>query len=311
MFLQVTEIDGWFEIKLSPFRVVSICYTLSMKKIILILLSLLFAFSLAGVDAQAACVTITHNLRFLSSDKTTGGDVSKLQTFLKNTGYLTAAPSGYFGGQTLTAVKKFQAKEGINATGYVGPVTIGKIANKSCGQSEAAPTPSITPTPVATGTLPVNLVPYITSLSTTSTPTDGVSPVVIFGTNFTSTSKVYLDGLSGIVIPPLALDPRGTSLAFSVPTSVVIPVSHQYKISVSNDGATTSNELTLAVTVRQVSSYSIVTGSFPDAKVGQSYYTAAQAVGFPERTRQSWTRQSDAAACTAVFVRTTPSSWSG
>jgi peptidoglycan hydrolase-like protein with peptidoglycan-binding domain len=53
-----------------------------------------------------------------------GTDVTELQKVLIAGGYLhIVAPTGWFGPMTLAAVKKYQAAKGIQATGFVGPLT--------------------------------------------------------------------------------------------------------------------------------------------------------------------------------------------
>ncbi len=52
-----------------------------------------------------------------------GQDVMELQTRLKEEGYFTATPTGYFGPLTQSAVMAYQSAHGISATGYVGPIT--------------------------------------------------------------------------------------------------------------------------------------------------------------------------------------------
>lgn len=77
-----------------------------------------------------SCRSIANNLQYGSSDSTTGGQVSALQSFLVSKGFLTmptGTPMGYFGGLTKTAVKNFQAAFGISSTGYVGPLTRAQI----------------------------------------------------------------------------------------------------------------------------------------------------------------------------------------
>jgi peptidoglycan hydrolase-like protein with peptidoglycan-binding domain len=44
-------------------------------------------------------------------------------------GFLKASPNGYFGNQTLKAIKEYQKSKGITATGNVGPLTR-KVLNK-------------------------------------------------------------------------------------------------------------------------------------------------------------------------------------
>jgi hypothetical protein len=57
-----------------------------------------------------------------------GDDVTQLQTMLIAEGYLNiAAPTGYFGALTKTAVIKHQKAHGINGTGFVGARTLAQL----------------------------------------------------------------------------------------------------------------------------------------------------------------------------------------
>jgi peptidoglycan hydrolase-like protein with peptidoglycan-binding domain len=54
---------------------------------------------------------------------TSGKDVMALQILLGKLGYLSAAPTGYFGAMTKAALQKFQTANNIAAVGYAGPAT--------------------------------------------------------------------------------------------------------------------------------------------------------------------------------------------
>jgi len=81
---------------------------------------------------ESTCVTLPISLKYTSRDSSTNGGVSILQTFLAGKGYLNSEATGYFGGMTLAAVKQFQGANGIEQTGYVGPLTRGKIQELTC-----------------------------------------------------------------------------------------------------------------------------------------------------------------------------------
>jgi spore germination protein len=87
----------------------------------------LLPFSASAQNAQCA---FSKDLRFGN----TGSDVTRLQTFLKNQGYFTAASSPRFGNATLASVRAFQKAHGIATTGTVGPLTRAKI-NALCTSS--------------------------------------------------------------------------------------------------------------------------------------------------------------------------------
>src|SRR3989344_5578978 len=81
----------------------------------------------------SSCVSLNNNLRYQSRDINTNGEVSTLQDFLQSKGYLNSEPTGYFGLLTIKASKAFQAANGINGDGYVGPITRAKISAMTCG----------------------------------------------------------------------------------------------------------------------------------------------------------------------------------
>lgn len=64
-------------------------------------------------------------------------EVMKLQQFLFDGGYLKAAPTGNYLSLTTQAVKSFQQSQGIETTGFFGPLTRA-AANKVYGSKMAA-----------------------------------------------------------------------------------------------------------------------------------------------------------------------------
>jgi len=95
-------------------------------------------FIVPGVtQAQTSCA-IAGDLSFGA----TGGEVTKLQTFLKAQGYFSAAMIPNFGNATLAAVRSFQRANGISQTGTVGPMTRAAIAT-ACASGGGATTASI------------------------------------------------------------------------------------------------------------------------------------------------------------------------
>jgi|GEM_PF-676337 len=106
----------------------------------------LLSFSVISVSTYAA------------SDKPTlkagmsGSSVKTLQSDLKKLGFFSAAPTGYYGGLTVSAVKKFQKKYGIPATGVVATLTYHKLDTllkpKTPAKTAAKSTPKPAPKPV-------------------------------------------------------------------------------------------------------------------------------------------------------------------
>ncbi len=104
-------------------------------------------------DSARKCVPITHTFRRGSSDATTGGDVTRLQTFLAKdkTLYPEGSITGFYGEATEKAVQLFQSRNGIVhggtalSTGYgsIGGQTrmfIGRVCEEG-----TVPTPITTP----------------------------------------------------------------------------------------------------------------------------------------------------------------------
>lgn len=79
------------------------------------------------------CANITANVQIGSRDYYYGQqNVRILQAYLYSTGYLRVAPTGYFGGMTLAAVKSFQRNNSIYPTGTANAQTRSKIRDLSC-----------------------------------------------------------------------------------------------------------------------------------------------------------------------------------
>lgn len=61
----------------------------------------------------------------------TGNEVKQIQTKLKQWGYYNGKVDGIFGSKTLSAVKKFQSKNGLEADGIVGAKTLAALGISS------------------------------------------------------------------------------------------------------------------------------------------------------------------------------------
>ncbi|MBQ7139112.1 MAG: peptidoglycan-binding protein [Clostridia bacterium] len=79
-----------------------------------------------------------------------GSEVKKLQQRLKDLGYLKGSVDGDFGAATETAVKNFQANNGLEVDGKAGPATLTKVYSSSA--RKAATTTARTNTPRPTNT---------------------------------------------------------------------------------------------------------------------------------------------------------------
>lgn len=85
-----------------------------MKKIIILLALLIPSVTLASIDT---------NLKYGQNSN----EVSELQDFLVDKGFLKTNPTGFFGLLTFKAVKEYQTSVDVPSTGYVGILTRGKI----------------------------------------------------------------------------------------------------------------------------------------------------------------------------------------
>ncbi len=102
-------------------------------------------------NSNGNCTLLSTNMSIGSTDRTTEGEVSRLQAFLgkDKSIYPEDAITGYFGSSTLAAVQRWQAAQGIvssgnsESTGYgnVGPLTredINKELEMECEMGDSS-----------------------------------------------------------------------------------------------------------------------------------------------------------------------------
>ena len=168
----------------------------------------------------SSCVQLTLGMTFGSRDSSSEGQVSDLQFFLNDKGYLRTEPTGYFGMTTLAAVKEFQGANGITQNGVVGPITRGKIADLTC--NDAQPVAGIINTGTVTSNTAVASVTNVTDTSTAGNLSVSFSfrGTTMQGTPITIPSNSTVTGLN-----PLA--PRTWTWA----TTGATGVSARYVIS--------------------------------------------------------------------------------
>lgn len=158
-----------------------------------------------GGKGMGTEVGFCHNFY---SDLTVGNngyDVTGLNQALAAAGVFdsNSAYSQNFTENTAASVVKFQAKYGINQTGYVGPITRAKL-NALYGCSIINPYPSAA-------------APIITSTDSTGMVTPGVT-VTVKGQNFDSGSYIKLD-YAQLITPYYT---SATSLSFTLPSNVSV-----------------------------------------------------------------------------------------
>jgi hypothetical protein len=149
-----------------------------MKKIIfLIIVTFIFTNITYGQELitttslKTTCINLASNLK----QGNRNADVTILQNFLKEKGYLNVSATGFFGGQTLKAVKNFQKDNNINSTGLVGPLTRDFINKLTCVNNTSTTTETNTTATTENNT------------STTNTGTTNTETTTI-GTNETNTT---------------------------------------------------------------------------------------------------------------------------
>ena len=104
-----------------------------------ILASLLLAISLIiFIVYNVYFRTDTNKVEALSRYGSRGDEVTQIQTKLKRWGYYNGTVDGIYGSQTLSAVKWFQSKNGLDVDGIAGPKTLAAMGitgtgNKSGG----------------------------------------------------------------------------------------------------------------------------------------------------------------------------------
>lgn len=147
-------------------------------KIFITVLSISFLVFGSAVYAEGVAtpgVVISKNI----SVGAKGKDVTQLQQYLVAVGFLKTNATGYFGPSTLKAVKAFQLKNGIKATGFVGPQTRSFIAKGS--YQEIVPLKAVnSPKPTVSSETKI---PTISSVTSSMYPLHIEKQVQISGTN--------------------------------------------------------------------------------------------------------------------------------
>ncbi len=80
-----------------------------------------------------------------------GSEVEALQTKLKSLGFYDGVIDGDYGGNTSSAVAKFQTDKGLEADGRLGATTRQKLEAAISEKAQSTPTPSPTPQPKTDG----------------------------------------------------------------------------------------------------------------------------------------------------------------
>lgn len=204
-----------------------------------------FAFAQTVTDtldagSTSSCVVVTYNMSLGSKDAKTNGQVSDLQGFLQDQGYLSAEPTGYFGAQTKRAVQSFQSANRITPNGVVGPYTRKKVKDVSCGTSD---TTVATPSNTNSAGVSSSDVPVITTVSK-STAAVGKT-VAFYGSNLGSDTYISWGGVNGFTFFPTKT--TGSSLEFTIPD--VNPGTYDVSVNRKADTPVYTRQNTTRITV--------------------------------------------------------------
>ena len=170
-----------------------------------------------GTSSTQTMTTASYSFNSDLTVGSKGADVTALQQFLINKGYLTAvsSPTGYFGTLTQKALAAYQSANGISpAVGYFGPKTRAFLNSMSVSSG------TTTTTTTSTSGLPAGC----TSTSGYS-PTTGQSCSSTMTTTTTGTQTTVVAPATGIAVSLAASNPATGSLISSASAgSARVPV---------------------------------------------------------------------------------------
>lgn len=141
----------------------------------------------------------------------TGTDVENIQQLLANMGYYSGAIDGKYGNATITAVKAFQAKNGLTQDGVCGAKTLALLFSSSAVYAVATPTPAPATSVTITednvvvirsgsrGTAVLNLQKRLVALNYYSSRLDGVylEDDIAAVKSFQKKNSLTADGVAG------------------------------------------------------------------------------------------------------------------
>lgn len=168
-----------------------------------------------------------------STDTLTEGEVSDLQSFLKDNGYMdqSVTTTGRYGSMTTRAVKSLQAKYGFTQTGATGPLTRNKIKELSGCNSSTVSTNA-----------PIPQKPQLSIAKTTFTKSEAVNGAIVFtwasnGGNNCYIDRfiagpydyVYMPSTTGTTVRGVSF-PTATTFAPYINIDIITPYEHSYKV---------------------------------------------------------------------------------
>lgn len=90
-----------------------------------------------AVTVTAILLAVCVNASALSKNGSSGEEVRKIQTKLKNWGYYNGSVDGIYGWQTENAVRSFQKKNGLKVDGVAGQATLNAMGIFTSGGSSS------------------------------------------------------------------------------------------------------------------------------------------------------------------------------
>lgn len=142
-----------------------------------------------------------------------GADVSKVQSKLKDWGYYTGPVDGYYGATTFEAVKSFQSKNGLTADGVCGPSTWQALGFSTAPRT----TPSYTPSRGASGRDDVRLLAHLVMGEAGQEPYMGKVAVAAVILNRVASDQ-FPNTLAGVIYQPNAFESITNGVANTTPT---------------------------------------------------------------------------------------------
>ena len=98
---------------------------------------LVLGIALSTIVLTFTCFNLKNEKEVLSRYGSRGNEVTQIQTKLKNWGYYNGSVDGVYGSRTLSAVKRFQSRNGLSADGIAGPATLAAMGIQSSSSASA------------------------------------------------------------------------------------------------------------------------------------------------------------------------------
>jgi len=159
-----------------------------------------------GTSTATGCFTKNLSKGMKDAEVTTLQQVLKTDSSVYPEGLVT----GYFGSLTESAVKKFQAKYGIDQVGTVGPATRAKLNALYCGTAQQTSSPSGSPTATP-------VVAAYGTLSVQSYPVSNPQTTLYGGNTYDAVAAQYKATGSDIIVKKVAIKVTDVDGADSFP----------------------------------------------------------------------------------------------